>query len=75
LEQQFPDIKDHVAKHCRLLQHAEEILHPVNEKSIPVGKLLEFLVVTVIHDHMLTEDTKYFRSGHPIIRQSPPTDS
>jgi hemerythrin len=59
-ERHFPDLENHSAKHRRLLEHAERILHMVNEKSIPVGELLEFLVARVIHDHMLTEDTKYF---------------
>jgi hemerythrin-like metal-binding protein len=60
LERQVPDIENHAAKHRRLLKHAEQVLHLVNDNSIPIGELLQFLVAEVIHGHLLNEDTKYF---------------
>ena len=59
-EWRFPDLETHAAEHRRLLEHAEQIVHLVNDKSIPIGELLQFLVAEVIHGHMLTEDAKYF---------------
>jgi diguanylate cyclase (GGDEF)-like protein/hemerythrin-like metal-binding protein/PAS domain S-box-containing protein len=56
----FPDLEAHALKHRRLLEHAQQIAHLVDDTSIPIGDLLRFLVVEVIHGHMLAEDSKYF---------------
>jgi diguanylate cyclase (GGDEF)-like protein/hemerythrin-like metal-binding protein/PAS domain S-box-containing protein len=59
-EWKFPDLEVHVSRHRRLLEHAQQVADLVDEKTIPIGDLLRFIVAEVIHGHMLAEDSKYF---------------
>lgn len=59
-EWRFPDLEEHASRHRRLLEHAQQVAHSIDEKTIPIGDLLRFLVAEVIHGHMLAEDSKYF---------------
>jgi diguanylate cyclase (GGDEF)-like protein/hemerythrin-like metal-binding protein/PAS domain S-box-containing protein len=59
-EWKYPDLETHALRHRRLLEHAQQVAHLVDDTSIPIGDLLRFLVAEVIHGHMLAEDSKYF---------------
>jgi diguanylate cyclase (GGDEF)-like protein/hemerythrin-like metal-binding protein/PAS domain S-box-containing protein len=56
----FPDLPDHIFKHRRMYERAEQIAHLMHDQSIPTGELLGFLVAEMIRGHVLTEDRKYF---------------
>lgn len=59
-EWQFPDRVEHARQHCRLLDHARQIIQRMEDHSIPTGELLSFLIGEMIHDHILSEDSSYF---------------
>jgi diguanylate cyclase (GGDEF)-like protein/hemerythrin-like metal-binding protein/PAS domain S-box-containing protein len=56
----YPELADHGSKHRRMVERAEQIAHLMDDKSIPIGELLGFLIAEMVRGHILTEDCKYF---------------
>ncbi|MBN2673926.1 MAG: diguanylate cyclase [Deltaproteobacteria bacterium] len=58
--QSFPYLTEHTQKHHILLRRAEELKILASHEDIPIKELLDFLVVDVIAQHLLTDDKQYF---------------
>jgi len=56
----YEAIAEHTACHHALIRHAQELRRRVEEKSVSMGELVDFLVRDVVAKHMLKEDRKFF---------------
>jgi diguanylate cyclase (GGDEF)-like protein/hemerythrin-like metal-binding protein/PAS domain S-box-containing protein len=61
---QYPDLAGHALQHRRLIEHAEQIGHLLDDQTLPTGELLRFLLAEMIRGHILAEDSKYFYLIH-----------
>lgn len=56
----YEALADHTARHHALIRNALELRRRVDEKTVSMGELVDFLARDVVAKHMLQEDRKFF---------------
>ena len=56
----YEALAEHSASHRKLIHSAQELRRRVNEKTVSMGELVDFLARDVVARHMLQEDRKFF---------------
>lgn len=62
----YPHVNEHKAIHEELLQQARSLIQNPIKLNFDFSKLLHFLVIDIVHNHLMHEDRKFF----PLIQQS-----
>ena len=56
----YSDLDEHKAAHKALIDHAIQLRNSIAEGGINIGELVNFIAVTVVAQHMLKEDRKFY---------------
>ena len=56
----YPDLKEHMAEHARLLAGARDLQAEARAGRLDFGRLVTYLATDLVKGHLLTEDRNYF---------------
>jgi diguanylate cyclase (GGDEF)-like protein/hemerythrin-like metal-binding protein/PAS domain S-box-containing protein len=56
----YPGLASHAARHRALMDRARELCDRANDRSILIADVLNFVVIEMIHGHVVSEDRDYF---------------